>query len=133
LYKSGLNPTLNSDGGLSFYGIQIDTNEIGKTVKTVADLKTDKEELKSQIQSIQQVTTGLNLKSNDELEKLRRRFQPKVKEQKEIISTNEYQSNQSKIKFEEVGVRLDEWKTKAANEKEAGLKSIDDAFARLSE
>jgi len=133
LYKSGLNPTLNSDSSLSFYGIQIDTNEIGKTVKTVADLKKDKEDLKSQIQSIQQVITDLNSMSNEELEKLRRRFQPKVKEQKEIVGTNEYQSNQSKIKLEEVGVRLSEWRTKAANEKEAELKLIDDAIAKLSD
>lgn len=133
LYKSGLNPTLNSDNGFSFYGIQIDTNEIGKTVKTVADLKKDKEDLKSQIQSVQQVIADLDLKSNEELEKLRKRFQPKVKEQKEIVGTNEYQSNQSKIKLEEVGVRLGEWKTKAANEKEAELKLIDDDISKLSD
>lgn len=133
LYKSGLNPTLISDGGLSFYGIQIDTNEIGKTVKTVADLKKDKEDLKIQIQSIQQVIADLNSKSNEELEKLRKRFHPKVKEQKEIVDTNKYQSDQSKIKLEEAGVRLSEWKTKATNEKEAELILIDDAIARLTE
>ncbi len=133
LYKSGLNPTLNSDSSLSFYGIQIDTNEIGKTVKTVADLKKDKEDLKSQIQSIQKVIADLNSKSNEELEKLRRRFQSKVKEQKEVVGTNEYQSNQSKIKLEEVGVRLGEWKTKAANEQKAELEIIDNAIAKLSE
>lgn len=133
LYKSGLNPILNSDNSLSFYGIQIDTNEIGKAVKTVDDLKKDKEDFKSQIQSIQHTITDLNSKSNDDLEKLRRRFLPKVKEQKEIVSVNEYQSNQNKIKLEEVGVRLSEWKTKATNEKESELKSIDDAFAKLSE
>lgn len=133
LYKSGLNPTLNSDSSLSFYGIQIDTNEIGKTVKTVADLKKDKEDLKSQIQSIQQVIADLNSRSNEELEKLRKRFQPKVKEQKEIVGTNEYQGNQSKIKLEEVGVRLTEWKIKAANEKEAELKIIDDDISKLSD
>lgn len=133
LYKLGLNPTLNSDGGFSFYGIQIDTNEIGKTVKTVADLKQDKEDLKSQTLSIQQVIADLSTKSNEELEKLRRRFQPKIKEQKETVDTNKYQSDQSKIKLEEVGVRLSEWKTKATNEKEAELKLIDDTIAKLSD
>ena len=77
--------------------------------------------------------SDLNSKSNEELEKQRRRFQPKVKEQKEIVGTNEYQSNQSKIKLEEVGVRLSGWRTKAANEKEAELKLIDDAIAKLSD
>lgn len=133
LYKSGLNPQRISKGDLSFYGISVDTNEITKKVKTVADLQKEKDEFKNQIQNIQRVISDLNRKSNEDLEKLRRRFQPKVKEQKEIIGTNEYQSSQGKIKLEEVGVRLSEWKTKAANEKEAELKLIDDAIAKLSE
>lgn len=133
LYKSGLNPILNTGSGLSFYGIQIDTNQVAKTVKTVADLEKDKEDLKSQIQSIQKVVAGLNSKSNDELEKLRRRFLPKVKEQKEIISTNEYQSSQSKIKLEEASVRLNEWKTKATTEKETEVQAIDNAIGKLNE
>lgn len=133
LYKSGLNPQKISKVDLSFYGISIDTNEITKKVKTVADLQRDKDEFKNQIQVIQQVIADLNSTSNDELEKLRRRFQPKVKEQKEIIETNKYLSDQNKLKLEEVGVRLSELKTKAAKEKEAELKLIDDAIAKLSE
>ncbi|MBI3141976.1 MAG: ATP-binding protein [Bacteroidetes bacterium] len=133
LYKSGLNPKKISNGYLSFFGISIDTNEISKKVKTVADLQKEKDDFNNQIKTIQQVIADLNTKSNEELEKLRRRFQPKVKEQKEIVGTNEYQSNQSKIKLEEVGVRLSEWKTKAANEKETELKLIDDATAKLSD
>lgn len=133
LYKSGLNPQKISKCDLSFYGISIDTNEISKTVKTVADLQKEKDDIKIQIKGIHQVVADLNSISNDELEKLRRRFQPKVKEQKEIIDTNKYQSEQNKIKLDEVGVRLSEWKARAANEKEAELKMIDDAIAKLSE
>lgn len=133
LYKSGLNPQKISKGDLSFYGISIDINEINKKVKTVADLQKEKDDYKNQIQAIQQVISDLNTKSNDELEKLRRRFQPKVKEQKEIVDTNKYQSDQNKLKLEEVGVRLTEWKNKAGNEKEAELKLIDNAIAKLSE
>lgn len=133
LYKSGLNPKQVSNGDSTFYGIQIDTNEIGKTVKTVADLKKDKEDLKNQIQAIQQLILDLNTKSNEELEKLRKRFHPKVKEQKEIVDTNKYQSDQSKIKLEEAEVRLSEWKTKATSEKEAQLKLVDDTIGKLSE
>lgn len=133
MYKSGLNPQKISKGDLSFYGISIDTNEISKKVKTVADLQKEKDDFENQIQAIQHVISDLNTKSNDELEKLRRRFQPKVKEQKETIDTNKYQSDQNKIKLEEVGVRLSEWKTKAANEKQAELRLVDDAIAKLSE
>jgi hypothetical protein len=133
LYKSGLNPKKISNGDLSFFGIRIDTNEINKKVKTVADLQKEKDDFNIQIKAILQVIADLNSKSNEELEKLRRRFQPKIKEQKEIVDTNKYQSHQNKIKLEEVGVRLTAWKTKAAKEQKAELEIIDNAISKLSE
>jgi hypothetical protein len=133
LYKSGLNPKKISNGDLSFFGISIDTNEIDKKVKTVADLQKEKDDFNNQIISTQQIIADLNSKSNEELEKLRKRFQPKIKEQKEIIDTNKYQSDQNKIKLEEIGVRLTDWKTKATTEQKADLENIDNAIAKLSE
>ena len=133
LYKSGLNPKKISNGDLSFFGISIDTNEINKKVKTVADLQKEKDDFKNQIKQILQVIAGLNSTSTEELEKLRRRFQPKVKEQKEIVETNKYQSDQNKIKLEEIGVRLTEWKTKAIAEQIGELEIIDNAILKLSE
>lgn len=133
LYKSGLNPKKVSNGDLSFFGISIETNEINKKVKTVADLQKEKDDFNNQIIATQQIIAELNSKSIEELEKLRKRFQPKIKEQKEIIDTNKYQSDQNKIKLEEIGVRLTDWKTKATTEQKAELEIIDYAIAKLSE
>ena len=133
LYKSGLNPKKISNGDLNFFGISIDTNEISKKVKTVADLLKEKDDFNTQIKAIQQVMVDLNSKTIEELEKLRRRFHPKVKEQKEIVDTNKYQSEQNKIKFEEVGVRLSDWETKAITEQKAELEIIDNAIEKLSD
>ena len=133
LYKSGLNPKKISNGDLSFYGISIDTNEISKEVKTVADLQKEKDDFNNQIKFIQQLIANLSLQSNEEFEKLRRRFQPKIKEQKEIIDTDKYQSDQNKIKLDEAGVRLTDWKTKATAEQKAALEIVDYAIAKLSE
>ena len=133
LYKSGLNPKKISNGDLSFFGISIDTNEINKKVKTVADLQKEKDDFNIQIKTTQQIIAELNSKSNEELEKLRKRFQPKIKEQKEIIDTNKYHSGQNKIKLEEIGVRLTDWKTNATTEQKAELEIIDNAISKLSE
>lgn len=133
LYKSGLNPKKISNGDLSFFGISIDTNEIGKKVKTVADLQKEKDDFNNQIIATQKIIVGLDSRSNEELEKLRKRFQLKIKEQKEIIDNNQYQSDQNKIKLEEIGVRLTDWKTKATTEQKAELEIIDNAIAKLSE
>jgi len=133
LYKSGLNPKKISNGNLSFFGISIDTNEIDKKVKTVADLQKEKDDFNNQIIATHQIIADLNSKSNEELEKLRKRFQLKIKEQKEIIDTNKYQSDQNKIKLEEIGVCLTDWKTKAITEQKAELEIIDNAISKLSE
>lgn len=133
LYKSGLNPKKIYNGDLSFYGISIDTNEISKEVKTVADLQKEKGDFKNQIQARQQFIANLTRQSNEELEKLRRRFHPKIKEQKEIIDTNKYQSDQNKIKLDEVGVRLTDWKNKATTEQKSDLEHINCNIAKLSE
>ncbi|MBK7764029.1 MAG: hypothetical protein IPI46_11900 [Bacteroidetes bacterium] len=48
-------------------------------------------------------------------------------------SKRKYQSDQNKIKLEEVGVRLTDWKTKATTEQKAELEIIDNAISKLSE
>jgi len=133
LYKLGLNPKKSPKGDLSFYGITIDTNEINKEVKTVADLQKEKDDIKNQIQAIQQVIADLNRQSDEDFEKLRRRFHPKLKEQKENIETNKYQSDQNKAKLDEAGVRLNELKIKATTAQKAELEIIDYAISKLSE
>lgn len=133
LYKSGLNPKKISNGDLNFFGVSIDTNKISKKVKTVADLQKEKDEFNNQIKTIQQVLVDLNSKSNDELEKLRRKFHLKVKEQKENVDTNKYESDQNKIKLEEIGALLNNWKTKAAVEQKAELEIVDNSIAKLNE
>jgi len=133
LFKAGLNPQKNSKADLSFYGISIDTNEIDKKVKTVADYQTEKEEIKILIQSIQKAIVDLSAGCNEELEKLKRRLHPKIKDQKEIIQNNEYTRDQSKLKLEEVGVRFGDWKKKAETEKKAALEKIDADSAKFSE
>jgi len=96
-------------------------------------LQKEKGDFKNQIQASQQFIANLTRQSNEELEKLRRRFHPKIKEQKEIIDTNKYQSDQNKIKLDEVGVRLTDWKNKATTEQKADLEHINNNITKLSE
>jgi hypothetical protein len=133
LFQQGLNPTKISDVNLSFYGISIDTNEIKKNVKTVSDLQQEQEEFKNKIQALQQSIANLNTKSNDELEKLKRKFKPKIKEQKELIQHSEYIQTNSKTKLDELGVRLSEWEIKAKAEQKTAIEKIEIVISKLSE
>lgn len=101
---------------MNLYGISIDTSEINKSVKTVADLQNEQEYFKSKIEEIKQSIANLNAQSNDDLEKLKRKFQPKIKEQKEIIQNCEYTKENSKTKFDELTIRQIEFEKKAKAE-----------------
>jgi hypothetical protein len=133
LFQQGLNPIKISDTNLSFFGISIDTSEIKKNVKTVSDLQQEKEVLKNKIQANHQIIGNINAESNEELEKLKRKFKPKIKEQKEIIQHSEYTQTNSKTKLDELGVRLSEWEIKAKAEQKKTIEEIETIISKLSE
>lgn len=132
LFQKGLNPKKISDSDLSFYGISIDTSVIGKSVKTVADLQNEQIEFKSKIEEIKQAIANLNAQSNDELEKLKRKFQPKIKEQKEIIQKCDYTIENSKTKLDELSVRHADWEKKAKVEQKSAIENIEAIIFKLS-
>lgn len=133
LFHQGLNPKKISDTNLSFYGISIDTSEINKNVKTVADLQQEQEIFKSKIQALQQNISNINVQSNDDLEKLKRKYKTKIKEQKELIQHSEYIQTNSKTKLDELGVRLSEWEIKAKAEQKTAIEKIEIVISKLSE
>jgi hypothetical protein len=133
LFQQGLNPQKVSSSNLTFYGISIDTSEISKRVKTVADLQNEQADFKKKIEEIKQAITDLNAQSNDELEKLKRKFQPKIKEQKEIIQNSEYTIGNSKTKLDELNVRQTEFEKKAKDEQKAEIDKIEAIISKFSE
>lgn len=132
LFLQGLNPIKISDSNLSLYGISIDINEINKSVKTVADLQQEKEEFKSKIQEIQKGILNLNVQLNDELEKLKRRFQLKIKEQNEIRQHSVYDIEKNKTKLDEFSVRFNEFENKAKAEQKREIENIEAIISKFS-
>lgn len=133
LFQQGLSPRKISDTDLNFYGINIDTNQINKNVKTVADIQQEQKELKNEVQETQQNIANLSAQSNDKLEKLKRKFKPKIKEQKELIQLCEYTQTNSKTKLDEHIVSLSEWEKKAKSEQKVAIESIENTIFKLSE
>src|SRR5690606_12155792 len=99
------NPQNNTDSDSNFYGIQIDTTQINKNVKTVADLQNEQANYQNKIQNIHHNIQQLKAELNDNLDKLKRRFHPKIKEQKELVQQNEYNKESGKSKINEHKVR----------------------------
>jgi chromosome segregation ATPase len=132
LFNNNLNPQRVSDNNSDFYGISIDLQEIGKEVKTIADYEKEKVELQNKISAIQKEISALNYQMGKESENLRRKFHAKIKEQKDIISQNEYQKTINTSKVETKKVDLEELENKAKTEKQKALQDIDNEINRLS-
>ena len=124
LFNSSLNPRLAGDSG-NFYGIEIDLNEINKTVKTVTDYETEKEELNVQIQTFKKNISELLEKLEDDKEKLKKKYQPKIREKKDAGRENEYRFEQANKKHSEITIKLNELKDKAQKERTNQLENIE--------
>lgn len=124
LFNTSLSPRLA--GRLnSFYGVEIDLNEIDKTVKTVADYEIDKEELQKKIVELRKSL----LEASEELEKdkgsLKRKYQPKIREKKESIKENEYSQELNQSRKSEALIKRNELASKAELEKKLQLEEAE--------
>lgn len=133
LFKQGLSPEIIASAEPSFYGIRLDLNEISKTVKTVSDYENDKTELNNQIENIQKNISELSEHLNNDLEKLKRKHQPKINEIKDDIRNSEYIRDLSKSKLDEAKVKFSDFIRKAESEKKLALENIETEIQKASD
>ncbi|MEK6725238.1 MAG: ATP-binding protein [Deltaproteobacteria bacterium] len=132
LFRQGLSPEKVVKAGLSFYGVSLDLNEINKKVKTVSDYENDRAELSRKIEDIQKNITELSGQLSDDLDRLKRKHQPKINELRDTIRNIEYTWDLSKRKLDEALVKLNNYKNKAISEKESVLKEIELEIQKIS-
>jgi hypothetical protein len=116
LFNTSLSPKLTGKSN-NFYGIEIDLNEVNKTVKTVADYQKEKTELKEKIESIRKSISELREKLEKDKENLKRKHQPKIREKKDSIKENEYSIGQNQTKKDEATVKRNNLSERAESEK----------------
>ena len=132
LFQSDLNPRF-AEKSNHFYGIEIDLNEINKTVKTVADYEKEKTELIEQIQTLKKEILDLYSKLEVDKGKLKAKYQPKIREKKDIIRGNEYKLEQAKIKHSVAVIKRDELKMNAETERKNQLENIEAEIDQATE
>ena len=120
LFNTSLSPKLTSKTN-NFYGIEIDLNEINKTVKTVEDYEREKEELITKINGIRKNISELTDKLEKDKDNLKRKYQPKIREKKDSIKENEYYIGQNQTKKDESTVERNELAANAEAEKKLQL------------
>ncbi|MCZ2101000.1 MAG: ATP-binding protein [Chitinophagales bacterium] len=123
LFNAALNPHFTEKSN-HLYGVEIDLNEINKTVKTVADYQKEKADFEQQIQTLKNEIAELYTKLEDNKGKLKTKYQPKIREKKDAIRGNEYKIEQAKSKLSETIIKRDELKANAETERKTQLENI---------
>jgi len=132
LYKQNIEPVLkNKDSGL-FYGVDINLDIIEKKVKTVAELNTEIENIKSKIGVIQKEIYKLEEDKNTELKKLKTKFSKTLNNLKDNISENEYKLTQNENQLIKLSLSFKELKENSAAEKERELENIENELDKIA-
>ncbi|MFC5283449.1 ATP-binding protein [Pedobacter alpinus] len=132
LFKSGLSPEIISNTDSSFYGIQLNLDEIGKSVKTVADYEKEKSDLEKSAVSLQSEISKIDEQLTAEIDNLKKKQQPKITKCKEVIRKNEYDMELYGQKFNDTIINLDELMIKASDEKKKTIVQIQQEIERVS-
>ena len=132
LFNTALSPKLTIKSN-NFYGVELDLNEINKTVRTVADYKDERGQLKEKINGINKIISDLTEKTEKDNENLKRKFQPKIREKKERIKENEYLWEQNQTKLGEATIKLNSFVSNAEVEKKKALENIDKSIEETTE
>ena len=132
LFNSSLSPILTAKSN-NFYGIELNLNEIHKTVKTVTDYINEKLALTEQVEAARKAISDLTEKAEKEKENLKKKYQPKIREKKDLIKGNEYLVEQNNAKAKETNVKLNDLTRKAVSEKKDAIEFLDSAIEKATE
>lgn len=123
LFQDGFSPRLQVDSK-SFYGIDIDLNEIDRKVKTIEDYRFELEKLSADMEKCREDLRQADADLEKEKENIQRRNLPKIKELKENIRQAEYHIEQLTKQIGRATVEKKSWEEKAVADKKEALRKI---------
>lgn len=132
LFSTSLNPRLSMKSE-NLYGIDIDLSEVSKKVKTIADYESDKLSLVALIKTLNESNSSLCQKLEEDKEKLKRKYQPKIREQKDVVREIDYNLEQSMNKQSEKSILLNDLKAKAITELNRQIDIVKANLAKATE
>lgn len=124
LFNPSLSPKLLGKSN-NFYGVELDLNEINRTVKTVADYEKEKQELNEKILIIRKKISDLTEKVLKDKDNLKDKYQPKIRKKKESIKENDYLLEQNQTKLSEATVKQNDFIKNAEIQKGKDIEKAD--------
>ncbi len=128
LFSNELSPQIN-DESKTLYGISINLADVKLKVKTLAEYEKEKQKLEEQLQKTQQQVSELTAQQAEQLEKLRKKYQPQIKESKEANTEQQYRLEQDTQQLQYAQLNKKDLELKAASKKNKALAEIDASIA----
>jgi len=132
LFQNDLSPQKN-DASNSLYGVQLNLNELQSKVKTLEDYSEEKSKLLEAIEDAKKTIAQLTLAETEDIEKLRRKYLPKIKECKDSIAEHNYTVEQNTLKIDNAKLNLKDFELKANTEKQNALQEIEASIDAATE
>ncbi len=133
LFKTGLSPEIAEGTADTIYGLKIDLQELQKTVKTVADYEQERAALQKKADANRASLNALIEQKNDATDKLKAKFQARIKELNNNRRQMEYDLQRAKGQLQVSEVKLADLIRKAAEEKERLIQDVSREIENASE
>lgn len=126
LFHTALDPQLKEKLSETFYGVQLDLSRIDKVVKTISDYEEEQQQFRLQLQELKKQAAALVVRKEEDAARLKKKYQPLIKADKEEIIRLDYQNEQHRLKLQQLAAALISWQQKATSEKSALLQELED-------
>lgn len=123
LFKSELSPKLEKNSN-SIFGVTINLNEIGDSVKSIEDYRFELAKLEANLKRNERGIHDLTGRLENELDNIQRRNLPKIKELKEKLRQSEYHLDRLKSVMKESDIGIRDLENKAAEEKKVAIETM---------
>lgn len=133
LFHTALDPHLAEKLSASLYGVELDLSQIDKVVKTFADYEEEQQQFRLQQQELKKQSAGLLVRKEEESARLKKKYQPLIKADKEEMIRLDYQNEQHQLKLQQLAATLITWQQKASAEKATLLQELELQVRRVTE
>jgi hypothetical protein len=125
LFQAGLSPVLDTNASAdSIFGLKIDLTEVAKNVKTVADYEQEKLQLQQSNDANWAAQRALIAQRDEEANKLKTRYQNKIKDLNNARRQEEYELQRAKGQLQASEVKQADLVRKGNEEKEQLLQKV---------
>ncbi|MFT3682187.1 MAG: ATP-binding protein [Ferruginibacter sp.] len=132
LFNENLSPQLKKEGN-SLFGIQLDISDVPVQVKTVAEYKSELSAAEKNIDTAHKQLQRLQTEETAKLEKLKKKYQPQLKETKDSLLEKQYKLEQDNLQLQQAQLLQKDYEVKAVTARQEALAAIDAALAAASE